>query len=65
LEQRIDFAPTDTVITGALAALSLNSEGLGFIGYLQKEDFELPDLKFAWQQFAWQQFKTYLPLILR
>jgi hypothetical protein len=65
LEQRIDFAPTDTVITGALAALGLNSEGLGFIGYLQKEDYELPDLKFAWQQFAWQQFKTHLPLIIR
>ena len=46
--------------TGALAALSLNSSGLGFISYLQQEDYELPDLKIAWQQ-----FKTFLPLTIR
>lgn len=60
LEQQIDNTPTTTVTTGALAALSLNAAGLGFIGYLQEEDYELPDLKIAWQQ-----FKIYLPLMKR
>jgi hypothetical protein len=60
IEQCIDYAPTTTVGTGALAALSLNSAGLGFIGYLQEEDWVAPDLKIAWQQ-----FKISLPLIIR
>ena len=58
MEQQIALVPS--VTTGALAALSLNSAGLGFIGYLQEEDYVLPDLKIAWQQ-----FKTYQPLIIR
>jgi hypothetical protein len=60
LEQKIDGAPTTFVTTGAQAALALNGSGLGFIGYLQKEDYELPDLKIAWQQ-----FKVSLPLMIR
>ena len=60
MEQRIDFAPTDTVTTGALASLSINSVGAGFIGYLQEEESELPNLKIAWQY-----FRNYLPLIRR
>ena len=59
-EQGIDGVSNLTVDTGAEAALSLNDAGLGFIGYLQEEDYELPDLKIAWQQ-----FKTYLPFTKR
>jgi hypothetical protein len=58
--QKIDGAPVEFVDTGPQAAISLNHSGLGFIGYLQKEDYELPDLKIAWQQ-----FETYLPSIMR
>jgi hypothetical protein len=58
--QTIDWTSETTIATGALASLSLNSAGLGFIGYLQEEDYELPDLKIALQY-----FETYLPLILR
>lgn len=47
----VDGAPSTTVATGAQAALSFNSAGLGLIGYLQEEDYELPDLKLAWQPF--------------
>jgi hypothetical protein len=60
MEQQIDGAPSTLVDTGAQAALSLNSAGLGFIGYLQEEDYELPDLKITWQQFG-----NFLPLIKR
>ena len=47
--QRIDYAPTTTVATGSQAALALDGEGRGFIGYLQLEEYQLPDVKFAWQ----------------
>jgi hypothetical protein len=60
IAQKIDGPPVTEVATGAQAALSLNSTGLGFIGYLQEEDYELPDLKIAWQQ-----FQIFLPLIKR
>jgi hypothetical protein len=60
IAQKIDGPPVTEVATGAQAALSLNSTGLGFIGYLQEEDYELPDLKIAWQQ-----FQIFLPLIIR
>jgi hypothetical protein len=59
-EQYIDGVPDTTYATGAEAALSLNNSGLGFIGYLQEEDYALPDLKIAWQQ-----FKAYLPITRR
>ncbi len=56
--------PIDGVLaevdTGALAAISLSSGGLGFIGYLQEEDYMLPDLKIAYQL-----FQIDLPLIRR
>jgi len=60
LEQLIDYAPTTLVTTGAQAALGLNRAGLAFIGYLQEEDYVLPDLKIAWQR-----FKISLPLMIR
>ena len=47
--QGIDYAPTTTVATGAQAALAFNAEGRGFISYLQEEEYQLPDVKFAWQ----------------
>lgn len=53
-------APHTEIATGAQAALSLNNAGFGFISYLQEEDYELPDLKIAWQQ-----FKTYMPVITK
>ena len=56
--------PIDGVLaevdTGALAAISLNNGGLGLIGYLQEEDYMLPDLKIAYQL-----FQIDLPLIWR
>jgi hypothetical protein len=58
--QRIDSAPTTLITTGGQAALSINNTGFGFIGYLQEEDYVLPDLKITWQQ-----FETFLPLIKR
>ncbi len=58
--QAVDGVPVDTVDTGALAALDLNNEGLGMIGYLQEEDYETPVLKVAWQQ-----YQMYLPVIRR
>ena len=58
--QEIDEVLVDTVDTGALAALAINNEGLGLIGYLQEEDYLTPDLKVAWQQ-----FQVYLPVIKR
>ncbi len=48
------------VDTGALAALSLNSAGLGFIAYLQEPYYQPPALKFALQN-----FRFYLPLLRR
>jgi hypothetical protein len=53
-------APYTEISTGAEAALSLSNAGLGLIGYLQEEDYELPDLKTAWQQ-----FHTFLPSVMR
>jgi hypothetical protein len=60
ITQYIDGYPDTIVATGAQAALSINSAGLGFISYLQEEDYELPDLKIAWQQ-----FKIYMPVITK
>jgi len=60
IAQKIDGAPTTTVATGAQAALSLNSAGLGFISYLQEEDYMVPDLKYAYQR-----LQLYLPLTIR
>lgn len=61
IREKIDGAPTTLVQTGAQAALSLSKTGLGFIGYLQTEDYgEYPALKFA-RQFE----KIYLPLVVR
>ncbi len=48
-EQAIDGAPTTAVTTGGQVSLSLNSFGLGFLAYLQEEDYSDPDLKVAWQ----------------
>jgi hypothetical protein len=56
--QHIDGAPVSMVETGALAALSLNGEGMGFISYLQQEDYELDDLKIAFQQ-----YRVILPIV--
>lgn len=58
--QKIDGPPVTEVATGAQAAISINSAGLGFIGYLQQEDYQLPDLKIAWQN-----FQIALPLVIR
>ncbi len=60
IAQEIDGVWQTEVATGAQAALSLNSAGLGFVGYLQEEDYVLPDLKIAWQP-----FQIFLPLIKR
>ena len=60
IAQHIDGAPVFDVETGAQAAISLNSAGRGFISYLQEEDYELPDLKIAYQQ-----YQTFLPLLTK
>ena len=60
IAQRIDGAPVTYVATGAQAALSLNSAGRGFISYLQQEDYELDDLKIAFQL-----HRALLPIITR
>ncbi len=59
VKQYIDGYPDTIVSTGGQVSLSLNSGGLGFIGYLQ-EDYPPPDLKIAWQ---W--CRVALPLIKR
>jgi hypothetical protein len=60
LEQRIDVTPTTDVITGGQVSFSLSGAGLGFIAYLQEEDYSDPDLKIAWQE-----ARVYLPLLKR
>jgi len=60
IAQKIDGAPVYGVDTGDQAALSLNSSGMGFISYLQEEDYELDDLKIAFQL-----YRTLLPIITR
>jgi len=57
--QKIDGAPVTEVSTGALAALSFNSAGIGFMGYLQATDYGPTDLRFALQH-----FQIALPLVL-
>ncbi len=59
-EQYIDGAPVTEVVTGGRAAIALNSQGFGFIAYLQAEDYGAADLKIAWQ-FS----RIYLPLLRR
>jgi hypothetical protein len=56
--QNIDGAPVYGVDTGAQAALALNNAGRGFIGYLQLEEYELPDIKIAYQL-----HQSFLPLL--
>ncbi|HPH97077.1 MAG TPA: hypothetical protein PKW33_18155 [Anaerolineaceae bacterium] len=58
--QTVDGAPSTSVGTGAQAALSFNSAGLGLIGYLQEEEYALPDLKVAWQP-----FQVFQPFIIK
>jgi hypothetical protein len=58
MREKIDGAPTTTVKTGVEAALSFNHDEIGLIGYLQEEDYMLPDVKVA-RQF----FENYLPSI--
>ncbi len=58
IREEIDGAPLTTIRTGAKVALSLNGAGIGLVGYLQEEDYQLPDVKIARQYFT-----TYLPLI--
>lgn len=58
--QHIDGAPVYGVDIGAQAALALNNAGRGFIGYLMLEEYELPDIKIAFQV---DQF--YLPLLTK
>jgi hypothetical protein len=58
--QQIDSAPSTLIATGALADLSFNNAGLGFIAYLQEEDYELPDLRITLQQ-----NRTFLPFVKR
>jgi hypothetical protein len=60
IAQKIDGAPVFNVDTGAQAAISLNSAGLGFISYLQEEMYELPDLKIALQGYS-----TFLPILTK
>jgi len=60
IEQEIDGAPTTLVSTGALAALSLDNAGRGFVAYQQEEDYVLPDLKITLQQYQY-----FLPSIVR
>jgi hypothetical protein len=60
IAQHIDGAPVYDVDIGAQAALALNNTGRGFIGYLLLEDYELPDIKIAYQL---DQF--YLPLLTK
>lgn len=57
IKQKIDSGAPGSA-TGALAALSLNQGGLGFISYIQDEDDQLPDIKIAWQAFM-----VHLPLV--
>jgi hypothetical protein len=58
--QHIDGAPVFDVDTGAQVSFSLDDTGRGFISYLQLEDYELPDIKFAYQV-----DQTFLPLLTR
>ena len=60
MAQEIDGAPVDFVDTGAQAAISINYHDLGLIGYLQREDYELPDLKIARQY-----YQFFMPIIFR
>jgi hypothetical protein len=60
LTQKIDGAPTTSVATGAQAALSLSSSGMGFISYLQEEEYEPADIKIAMQGHC-----TFLPFTVR
>jgi len=60
IAQKIDGAPVDGVDIGDQATLSLNSSGMGFISYLQEEDYELDDLKIAFQL-----YRALLPNITR
>jgi hypothetical protein len=51
----------DTLVaTGGKASLAINSRGMGFIGYLQEEDYAKPDLMIALQL-----FQVFLPLTVR
>ncbi len=56
--QKIDGATVYDVETGALAAISLRDDGIGFISYLQKEAYEIDDLKIAFQT-----FRVMLPVV--
>ena len=60
IAQEIDGAPVYGVDTGDQAALALNNSGMGFISYLQEEDYELDDLKIAFQL-----HRALLPIITR
>jgi len=60
LAQHIDGAPVQGVYNGAQAALALSNSGMGFISYLQEEDYEIDDLKIALQQ-----FQAMLPIITK
>lgn len=59
MAQKLDGAPSTSVETGGQASLALNGGGLGFAGYLQKEEYENPTLKFALQE----NFSAFLPIV--
>jgi hypothetical protein len=60
VRQKIDGAPSTTIQTGGKAALALNSAGAGLIGYLQEEDYMIPDVKLARQI-----YHVYLPALMK
>jgi hypothetical protein len=58
ITQEIDGAPVTYVATGSQAALAFDTIGMGFISYLQEVDYELPDIKIAFQL-----FRVLLPIV--